>query len=331
LKVLFIRFSSIGDIVLTFPVVRCTKDQLENVEIHYLTKSHFADLLNACPEIDKVHTLEHSLWETSKKLKAEKFDFIIDLHHNLRTSILLLFLQKPNFRFHKLNFQKWLLTQFKINRLPKNLHVVERYFGAVKKLGVRNDNCNNAFFIPEHAATNAHSFLPNHPFIAFAIGAQFTTKRLPTEQLINLIQKLNLPIVLLGGKEDSNRGKEITGALNAQNIIDLCGKTTLFESAYLVSKAKALLTHDTGMMHIAACFDVPILTIWGNTIKDFGMSAYRPESNDTLFHFEVENLSCRPCSKIGSSQCPKKHFACMKKQDLTKIAETTHKLIEVKN
>jgi ADP-heptose:LPS heptosyltransferase len=321
-KVLFVRFSSIGDIVLTFPVVRCTKEQVPNVEIHYLTKTRFHSLLSACPQIDRAHVFQGSLFQTAQLLRKEKFDLVIDLHHNLRTTILLALLGRPFSRFKKLNFQKWLLTRFKRNVLPK-IHVVDRYFGAVKKLGVVNDLKNNQFFISEEIYHEKFwDVLPKNDFIAMAIGAQFATKKLRLEGMIEFLSKVKFPVILLGGEEDNEIAQRIIDQLKPQNIIHLCGKTSISGSAAIVKKAKVLVTHDTGMMHIASCFEVPILTIWGNTVKDFGMYAYRPENNETVVHFEVQDLACRPCSKIGHASCPKGHFKCMKNQDLTLVAET---------
>jgi heptosyltransferase-2 len=269
-----------------------------------------------------VHVLQDSLSQTAQLLRKEKFDLVIDLHHNLRTTILLALLGRPFSRFKKLNIQKWLLTQFKGNVLPK-IHVVDRYFDAAKKLGVRNDSKNNQFFISDEILKEEFwAKIPNTGFIAMAIGAQFATKKLPSESMIQFLSKVDFPVVLLGGEEDVEVAKNITNTLKSHNIIDLCGKTTLFGSAAVVKKAKALVTHDTGLMHIASCFEVPILTIWGNTVQDFGMYAYRPEKSAPVLHFEVQDLACRPCSKIGHATCPKGHFKCMKNQDLTLIAQT---------
>jgi ADP-heptose:LPS heptosyltransferase len=99
----------------------------------------------------------------------------------------------------------------------------------------------------------------------------------------------------------------------------MVGQLNIHGSAWLVKNAAALLTHDTGLMHIGACFEVPIHLIWGNTVKDFGMYPFRLEQ-ENCFQYEVENLKCRPCSKIGFQNCPKGHFACMRQQDLDFIS-----------
>jgi len=321
-KILVVRFSSIGDIVLTFPVIRCLKEQVPHSEIHFLTKKSFESLMLASTFVDKKHFLANDLNETIASLKKEKFDVIIDLHNNLRTHLLSFKLGVKTHRFPKLNFQKWLLTQFKINRLPEK-HVVDRYFEAVATLGVKNDGKNNQFYIPSSEkvdCTTTYDLAPKS-YLAVAIGAQFATKRIPESKLLEILSQVSLPIVLLGGKEDLAQAERICQKLSNPSIHNVCGKHSLLASASLVSQAKVLLTNDTGLMHIATCFAVPIITVWGNTVPALGMYAYKPEKEVKISQFEVPNLSCRPCSKIGFQSCPKKHFDCMLKQDARKIVE----------
>lgn len=321
MKILVVRFSSIGDIVLTFPVIRCLKEQLPQAEIHFLTKKAFESLTIASNFIDKKHFLEADLNQTIATLQNEKFDLIIDLHNNLRTRILSFKLGVKTHRFPKLNFEKWLLTSFKINRLPEK-HVVDRYFEAVATLGVKNDGKNNQFYIPSTEivdCTTSYNLAPKS-YLAVAIGAQFATKRIPESKLLEILSQVHLPIILLGGKEDFSQAESICQKLSNQSISNACGKHSLLASASLVSQSKVLLTNDTGLMHIASCFAIPIITVWGNTVPALGMYAYKPEKEVKITQFEVPNLSCRPCSKIGFHSCPKKHFDCMLKQDASKIA-----------
>jgi ADP-heptose:LPS heptosyltransferase len=321
-KILVVRFSSIGDIVLTFPVVRCIKEQVIDSEVHYLTKPNFETLLTACEFTDKTHFLSKDLKEMVRLLKQEQFDIVIDLHNNLRTHLLTFQLGVKCYRFPKLNFQKWFLTQFKINCLPEK-HVVDRYFETVATLGVINDGKNNQFYIPSSEIVDCRTTYDLAPksYLAVAIGAQFATKRIPESKLLEILSQVSLPIVLLGGKEDFSKAERICQKLSNQSINNACGKHSLLESASIVSQTKVLLTNDTGLMHIAACFAVPIVSVWGNTVPELGMYAYKPEKEVKISQFEVPNLTCRPCSKIGFQACPKKHFDCMLKQDAGKIVE----------
>jgi ADP-heptose:LPS heptosyltransferase len=201
--------------------------------------------------------------------------------------------------------------------------VVERYLAPLQEF-VHDWKPLHAAFqykIPNMAQFDIENRFNVKPktYIAIAIGAQFATKRMPTDLLIQLIGQMRQPIVLLGGKEDLQTAELIAKNCQDNKLVSAVGQTNIHESAWLVQNAKALLTHDTGLMHIGASFDLPIHVMWGNTTRDFGMYPYRLEQED-VFHYEVPDLACRPCSKIGHQQCPKGHFDCMRKQDLKQIA-----------
>lgn len=320
MKVLVVRFSSIGDIVLTTPVLRGLKEQLKDVKIHYLTKRQFVGILESNPRIDKIYTMDKHIDELIPELKKENYDFVIDLHNNLRTRSLKAKLKRPSESFNKLNWKKWLLVKFKINHLPK-IHIVERYFETVSSLGVKNDEKPCEYFISENDEVEVSEKLGVEPkeFVAIAIGAQFKTKKMPKELLVKIISRLKEPAVLLGGEMDADFANEIIDALPNFTIKNACGGFNLSQSASIVKQCKRLITNDTGMMHIASCFDVQIISVWGNTVPDLGMYPYYPNNKDKFSIHEVKGLNCRPCSKIGFQECPKKHFGCMMKQNVEEI------------
>ena len=305
-KFLILRFSSIGDIVLTTPVIRCLKQQYPDAEVHFATKKQFKVLVENNPYIDKYFLLENTLSDFVKSLQSESYDYIIDLHNNLRTSIIKFRLGKPSFSFDKLNFEKWLLVNLKINRMP-DIHIVERYLKTVETLGVKNDNQGLDYFIPSDQHINLESILGDKPtFIAYAIGGQHFTKKLPVTRIIELCSKINSKIILLGGKEDEAVGDIVKEALG-DKIFNACGKYSLNQSASILKQAEYVISHDTGLMHIAAALKKKVVSIWGNTVPEFGMYPYQ-----TPYRIiENKNLSCRPCSKIGYNKCPKGHFKCM--------------------
>jgi ADP-heptose:LPS heptosyltransferase len=314
-KILILRFSSIGDIVLTTPVIRCIKQQVPGAEVHYCTKQGFKGILEHNPYVDKLHLLGDSLKELVQQLKAENFDYVVDLHNNLRTRIIKTRLGKPGRSFNKLNYEKWLMVNFKVNRLP-HVHIVDRYLAAAAALGVKDDGKGLDYFIPAQDEVDLQT-LPapfQHGYTALAIGAQHYTKRLPTERIIELCEKLQRPVILLGGKEDAAVGEEIAAYFQANSnqsstiVYNACGRYSLGGSASLVRQAVQVVSHDTGLMHIAAAFQKDIISIWGNTIPEFGMYPFRTKYTV----LEVQGLSCRPCSKIGYSKCPKGHFKCMR-------------------
>lgn len=308
MKILVLRFSSIGDIVLTTPVVRCLKKQAD-AELHYLTKEAFAPILAANPYVDRVFPFKKDVSEVLPILEAEKYDLIVDLHHNLRSMRVKWALRRPARSFDKINFEKWLLVNTGINRLPE-VHVVHRYMETVRSLGVVYDGAGLDYFIPpeEEVRVSALSgLLTPGNYIAFALGATHATKRLPVQKAAEICRKADQPVALLGGKAEANASRAILGP----NVVNLCGQLTLHQSASMVRQASAVLTHDTGLMHIAAAFRKPIVSVWGNTVPAFGMFPFYPTGMDLNTSVEVKGLSCRPCSKIGYDQCPQKHFRCM--------------------
>jgi ADP-heptose:LPS heptosyltransferase len=333
MKFLIIRFSSIGDIVLTTPVVRCLKKQLVTAQVHYLTKAVFRPILAANPYVDKVHTLDRDFDQLMVDLRKEDFDYVIDLHHNLRTLRVKRGLKKQAFSFDKLNVEKWLLTNLKIDKLPDR-HIVDRYMDTVASFGVRNDGAGLDYFIPEADELKPTDIPAAHQagYIGVVIGAAHATKRLPLHKLETICAGSHHPLILLGGPEDAETAKKLA-AIDPVRIYNACGQFNLNESAGLVRQAKLIVTHDTGLMHIAAAFKRPIISVWGNTVPEFGMYPYYGENY--LFHYregnqrlfgdlpyqimEVKGLSCRPCSKIGYEKCPRGHFKCMEQQPVDRI------------
>ena len=300
LKILVIRLSSIGDIVLTTPVVRCLKKQL-NAEVHFLTKASFECILTHNPYVDKLHFMK----DGTNTLESEQFDWVIDLHHNMRTHKIKRALAVPSKSFHKLNIEKWLMTTFKVNRLPDK-HIVDRYLETVAHLGIKNDGQGLDYFLSDEDAVMDYQELESQ-YVAVVIGSQHTTKIMPTEKLIGACKQLKKPIVLIGGKEDAIRGEQIANAV--PNTYNSCGEYSINQSAFLLQQAERVITHDTGMMHIAAAFKKEVISVWGNTVPEFGMYPYQAGSDSRII--EVEGLACRPCSKIGHKKCPKGHFNCM--------------------
>ena len=319
-KILIIRFSSIGDIVLSTPVIRCLHEQIPDAEIHYLTKEKFNKVLQANPYISKIHLFRDELNTVIHSLKKEGFDFIVDLHKNLRSLRVKMALGKTSASFDKLNYEKWLLVNFKINRLPEK-HIVDRYFEAVKKFNVTNDGKGLEYFIPSEDSLIT-SDLVDFPegFVALVTGGMHNTKMLPEERIVELCKAISKPIVLLGGTDDQLKAERIISALD-KNVFNACGRFNINQSAAIIKMADKVITHDTGLMHIAAAFKKEIYSLWGNTIPGFGMYPYLPDGEGKSVIIQVDGLSCRPCSKIGYSKCPQKHFKCMNDIPLNELAK----------
>ncbi len=372
MKVLVLRFSSIGDIVLTSPVVRCLATQL-GAEVHFLTKAAFAQIPAANPSVQRVFALGKGQNHNDKVffcekmpdllriLQKENYDYVIDLHHNLRSFRVKWALGRPSFAFQKLNFQKWMLVRWGIDILPQK-HIVERYMDTVTTLGVQYDGQGLDFHYAPNtlptldaavdallptlrstrhrtlsaaktsgaelsaaetsgaelsaAETNSTGIIP---YIAVVIGAAHGTKRLPEEKIIEICQKQPYATLLLGGPDERAAGERIAAAVSDGRAINACGALSLFGSARAVERATAVITHDTGLMHIAAAFRKRIVSVWGSTVPEFGMTPFYPDGIDLNTSVEVKGLPCRPCSKIGFDTCPKGHFKCMQGIDLGAI------------
>lgn len=334
MKLLVIRFSSIGDIVLTTPVIRCLKQQLPHAEIHYLTKSVFSTLTDTNPYIDKRFYLNDNLPEIIEELKKEKYDEIIDLHHNLRTLRIKKALNIPCHSFNKLNLQKWFLVNFKIDMMPP-YGIVERYMETVKHLGVKNDGRGLDFFVKEGENVTIKDIPMSHwaGYAGCVIGGSYFTKRLPAEKWRELIASIPYPVILIGGPEDKEDGDRIAQA-DPIKIYNACGKFNLNESALLIKHAKVVAANDTGLMHVAAAFQKPIISFWGNTSPEMGMFPYygsndlKTNPSPKLSIIENKTLSCYPCSKIGYQKCPKRHFKCMNEPDMKKAGDIMKTLWE---
>lgn len=334
MKVLIIRFSSIGDIVLTTPVIRCLRQQA-NAEVHFLTKAGFAGILLANPYVAKLWTIKKNIAEVTPALLEEGYDHIIDLHKNLRTLELrsrialystLHLRPRPQWNaFDKLNLEKYLLVSLGMDRMP-DVHIVDRYLAAAPN--ITNDDKGLDYFIPDEDAVNlAAEGLPFR-YLILVIGAAHATKRLTEAQLLSFCAAFPHPVILLGGPAEKDAGNRI--ATGHDHVTNACGRFSLSGSADLIRQATAVVTHDTGMMHIASAFHKPIISVWGNTVPHFGMYPYLPgaEAVEKERRQEVTGLSCRPCSKIGHQQCPKGHFRCIMDQNPVELAAHAAQLME---
>ncbi len=307
-KILIIRFSSIGDIVLTTPVIRCVKKTFPNAEVHVVTKQAFKEVLIHNPYIKTLHTFKEEINDIIPHLKTEAFDCVIDLHKNIRSWKLKQALGVKSYSFDKLNIKKWLAVQFKSKNSLPPIHIVERYLKTVEVLGVKNDNKGLDYFISESEKVNIQQhFQLTQAYAVLVVGGSYFTKQIPINKLKEIVSKSKRPIILLGGKSDKTIADELCKTYPSVN--NACGLLSLNQSASVIQQAELVITSDTGLMHIAAAYGKKIISLWGNTIPEFGMGPYKAHPESKLL--EVKNLKCRPCSKLGYKACPKTHFKCM--------------------
>ncbi len=282
-----------------------------------VTKSSFRSVLQNNPYVSKLITFDKDIDEAYAALKKENYDVVIDLHNNLRSRRLKLSLGKKSFTFKKLNVRKLLTVTFKNKNILPDVHIVQRYLKTVESLAVKDDGKGLDYFLSESDKVNTNAISPNlsNGFVALVVGGSYFTKKIPVNKLIEICNASKLPLVLMGGKEDHEIAEQVIA--KTTNTFNVCGKFSLNQSASIIQQAAYVISSDTGLMHIASAFNKIIFSLWGNTIPEFGMYPYKPDPKSKIL--EVENLKCRPCSKLGYGKCPKGHFKCMNEIEVKEI------------
>jgi ADP-heptose:LPS heptosyltransferase len=328
MKFLVIRFSSIGDIVLASPVLRCLKKQIATAEVHFLTKSSFKPVTISNPYVDKFFYYDSDINAVIDLLEKEQYDYVIDLHNNFRSNKVKRALGVKSYTINKLNFQKFLLTKLRINIMPKR-HITKRSLDTVASFGVKDDEAGLDYFIPDEDMIKESDIPASHHagYIAIVIGASYHTKKLPVHKLIALCNAINHPVILIGGKEDMKVGEDVAAAISGGKVYNACGKFNLNESADLVRRSKLVISHDTGLQYIASALNKQVLAIWGSTsprldVEPYYSKAFLATQKERPYENIIRQpeLRCQPCSKYGNKKCPLGHFKCMEQMDINYIA-----------
>lgn len=328
-KVLIIRLSSIGDIVLASPVFRCLKNQQPDTSIHFVTRLTMKAVTEANPYIDQFHYFSGDLNALIEELKAEDFDLIIDLHNNIRSNRIRAALKKPAHVIRKKNIAKFFLTAMSIRTGPIS-HITQRSLDTVKPIGINDDGGGLDYFIPEGAGINITDIPVSHHagYMVYVAGASYQCKKLPLHKMKELCAAIDHPLILVGGKDDAAEMEEVA-AIDPVKIYNACGKFSLHESADIVRNAKLVVSHDTGFQYIACAFNKPVIALWGCTSPKLGFEPYygsrfqEQRSEDPYINFYLD-LYCQPCSK-GTDHCPLEHFNCMNKLDMRKLVAEIHR------
>jgi heptosyltransferase-2 len=306
-KVLIIRLSSIGDIVLTSALVRSIYDA-GYTNIDFLTKPNYEEVAKAIPQISEVLTTTNSIINTAKILKARKYDLIIDLQHKLYTVGLRFLMWQSNFYvWQKKSLQKQLFVWTKNQCFLPKENMVESYFNSINTFNISYDRQYTDFLIDKDKILLPIN-LPDK-YHVWVMGATHFTKRMPISEVEKIMHSFEIPTVLIGGDDVIADAERLHKSL-PKFTINLCGKTNITTSAYIMKNAVCTYTQDTGMMHIAAALGCNIVSFWGGTSPKLGFKPLQKNGN-TITCIAKENLACRPCSKYGRSNCPKGHLECM--------------------
>lgn len=327
-RILLIRLSSIGDIVLTTPLVRLLRKRFPDCEIDYLTKSRFKELICHHPELSRVlefpdHGRSADLAHMRKMIRDRRYDLILDLHKNLR-SLFLTALQNNGTirRLKKYGFRRFLLVKTGINLYGHIVPVYKRYLDVAGQLGIENDQLGTELYLPDETVVNVreqilHEGSEQQKIIALAPGAGFATKRWPVERFRALAGQIlahGYRCCVVGDQNDRELARQICDG--NPGCIDLTGKLSLLETAAVLALSEKVVCNDSGVMHIAEAVGTPVVAMFGSTVRELGFFPLRPQSRV----IENRDIRCRPCSHVGRHHCPRGHFDCMRTLATERIA-----------
>lgn len=324
MKTLVICGPTLPDVVFATPIVRALKVQLDEVELHVLANVAVAFTFDENPYVDHIHFSQGSVWKNFQRLKKERFECVINLAEGWELRLLTLLLNTKKYGVRSIAWKQWLMVNLKIDKLP-NIHLVTRMFDGVEKLQLKQDELGLDYFIPEKDKV-ARDWMPEgfrNGYVVFCIGARYNTRKLTVDRMIELCDKINRPVVLLGSKEDFETGEVVAGffgrgvsvhfeagllELNKRTTVyNACGKFNFNQMASVIKQSRAVFTFDNEFISVASAFKKEIIGLWGNTILLFGRYPYRTKYTV----LENNRVSCRPCTTRGYDACPKGHFKCM--------------------
>ena len=319
-KILVFRLSSIGDIVLTTALLRCLRNTFPEAQIDFVVKKQFADILRCVPFVSNVIELDSKkgfseLRAIRNRLKNEHYDVALDIHKNWRSMFVCNTIgAKQVFRFNKHVFRRWVLTTFHKDIYKEVRPVYLRFIDAAQQIGVAPDGKYTELVVPEQLSKSMKDIFTqaNISFekriIALCPGASFSNKQWQVEKFQQLAKRVvtefDAQVILLGGKKESEICETIA---NESGAVSFAGKFDLSQSIAALRMVSLTIANDTGMLHVSEALGVPVVGIYGPTARQFG---YFPILSPSKVA-QIENLPCRPCTKMGMNHCPKKHFSCM--------------------
>jgi lipopolysaccharide heptosyltransferase II len=314
--ILAVRLSSIGDVLLTTPLLRALRRRHPRARLSVLTKQAYAPLLTHNPHVTRVIGLApgRNLMDLAAELRGERYSHLLDLHESMRTRLLRILVPGNWSGYPKHRVARAVLIQTKRDAYPERRPVAERYFAAARALDVEPDGRPpELFWSPEAECTvttwlGGWSLPESARIVAVAPGAAHATKQWPLRHYRALIQRLmgdGWNVVLVGGEQDRGLASELAGMVGS-GVVNAAGQFNLQQTASVLKRASALISGDTGVMHMATAVGTPVVALFGPTVQAFGFFPYSDRA-------EVEELAlgCRPCSSKGGPRCPLGHHRCL--------------------
>jgi heptosyltransferase-2 len=321
-KILVVRFSSIGDIVLTSPVIRLLRKAFPESEIDFVAKRRFSDLVRHDPNLNFTYEYDpedgiRGLWHLSKRLNEKRYELVLDLHNSIRSRLLCNSIHADRrLSINKHIFKRTMLVWFKKNLYTTIVSTVDRYSEPLKSLGIKIEDDEVSLSVPPQVTFRIERQLSpiiagsKGPMVGFCPSAKHATKRWPAERYAEvgrqLVERSGATIFLFGGNDDDVLCDHLVNAIG-RHAYNFAGRFALLETAAAMAHCRVVLTNDTGLMHVATAMKREVIAIFGSTVRQFG---FFPHSQSAVV-IENEHLGCRPCSHIGKAACPKKHFRCM--------------------
>ncbi len=343
-KTVVFRLSSIGDIVLSSPLLRAMRASAgPKARIDFVVKKEYADLVKFNHHLSVIHEFDDSrgfrgLQEIRDTLRAEEYDLVVDIHNNLRTIYLRNFCNtKEVVTVDKRLYERWQLVHLKRNIYAGNVPIADRYIETVEEFGVTNDGKGLELFIPDEIQFAVSGKIAKLQLSAFnkvigvCPGAKHFTKRWQKEKFAavcaRFAKEMHSKVLLFGGTADKSDcsviASEIQMRVSENAVTDLSGELSLLEVAAAMEFCDIVLTNDSGLMHVACARQRKVVAIFGSTVKEFG---FAPDGTESVL-IENNSITCRPCSHIGRAECPKGHFKCMNDIGIDEVYTASLRLI----
>ena len=334
-KTLVIRFSSIGDIVLSSPMLRVLRARFPESQIDYVTRREYAELVKSNHNLNFTHEFDstggfEALRRLKKRVKEERYDLVIDIHNSIRSH----YLRSVRSAAEILTIDKRIVERTALVKLKKNLYkeivpVEDRYIEPLKKFGIQNDGKGPEFHIPDEILFEVSGRMATlrlnrfEKVIGLCPSSRHETKRWPQGRFVEvgsrLAKKFEATMLVFGGEADkllcSSIVEGIVANAGTDRAISFSGQLSLLQTAAAMEYCDVIVTNDSGLMHIASAMKKKLVAIFGSSVREFG---FFPTGSGSIV-VERASLYCRPCSHIGRNSCPEGHFRCMKEIEVDEV------------